>query len=86
MKSKADPQLAVFLRRVLDGDNDVAPVDLIFGAGATTAVQQSLADQFASSIRDRGYIEPAAGPEGDLARVRVTAQGREWLDEYERGS
>ena len=82
--SKADSRLAEFLRRVLAGDNDVAPVDVIFGQNATTEAQQSLAQQFASSIRDMGYIAPAGGPEGDLQRVRVTPQGQEWLDEYDQ--
>lgn len=84
--SKADSQLAEFLRRVLAGDNDVAPVDVIFGQNATTEAQHSLAQQFASSVRDRGHIGPAGGPEGDLQRVRVTQQGQEWLDEYDQRS
>ncbi|MFP5068505.1 hypothetical protein ACLFMI_02395 [Pseudonocardia nantongensis] len=84
---KAEGQLAEFLRRVLAGDDDVAPVTVIFGAGAVTPEQQSLADQFASSLREQGYIEPATGgPGDDLARVRVSRQGHDWLAEYEQRS
>lgn len=86
MSTKADSRLAEFLRRVLADDNDVAPVNVIFGQDATTEVQQSLAQQFTSSVRDMGYIEPAVGREGDLQRVRVTPEGREWLDGYEQNS
>lgn len=86
MSTKADSRLAEFLRRILAGDNDVAPVDVIFGQDATTEVQQSLAYQFTSSIHELGYIGPAAGPEGDLQRVRVTPQGQEWLDGHEQKS
>jgi hypothetical protein len=86
MLPKADSRLAEFLRRVLAGDNDVAPVDVIFGPDATTEVQRSLARQFSSSVRDMGYIAPADGADGDLQRVRVTPQGREWLDGYEQRS
>lgn len=85
MNSKADSRLAEFLRRVRASD-DVAPVDVIFGQGASTEVQQSLARQFASSVRDMGYVEPADGPDGDLRRVRMTTEGREWLDGYEQRS
>ncbi len=86
MSTKADSRLAEFLRRVLADDNDVAPVDVIFGQDATTEVQQSLAQQFTSSVRDLGYIGPVDGPEGGLQRVRVTPQGQEWLDGYEQRS
>lgn len=86
MSTKSDSRLAEFLRRVLAYGNDVAPVDVIFGQGATTEVQHSLAQQFISSVRDMGYIGPADGPEGDLRRVRVTPQGQEWLDGYEQRS
>lgn len=86
MSPKADSQLAEFLRRILAGDNDVAPVDVIFGQGAITEVQQTLAQRFASSVRDLGHIGPADGPEGDLQRVRVTPQGQEWLDGYDQKS
>lgn len=86
--SKADAQVAEFLRRVLADDNDVAPVAVIFGQDATAPVQQSMAYRFASAVRELGYIEPtvqpASGPEGDLQRVRVTPHGQKWLDEYER--
>lgn len=82
---KAEGQLAEFLRRVLAGNNDVAPVSVIFGEDAVTPEQHSLARQFASSVRETGYIEPTTGdPEGDLSRVRVTSQGRQWLEEYEQ--
>lgn len=84
--SKADSRLAESLRRVLASDNDVAPVDVVFGQDATTELQQSLAQQFASSVRDMGYIGPAGEPEDDLPRVRVTPQGREWLDGYDQRS
>jgi len=40
--------------------------------------------QFAASVREMGYIEPVGGSDGDLRRVRVTTQGREWLDEHDR--
>lgn len=80
--SKADSRLAEFLRRVLADDNDVAPAAVIFGPDVT-AVQQSLAQQFASSVRDLGYIGPASGPAGDLERVRVTPEGQQWLDDYD---
>ncbi|WP_218611120.1 hypothetical protein [Pseudonocardia sp. KRD291] len=83
---KADSRLAEFLRRVLAGDNDVAPADAIFGPDTTNEVQQSVARQFASTLRDTGHIEPADGPEGDLQRVRVTQQGREWLEVYDQRS
>lgn len=84
MTVKADSRLAEFLRRVRAGDDDVAPVDVIFGDGVSaTEVLQSMADQFASSVREMGYIEPAAGSE-DLRRVRLTPQGRDWLDEYDQ--
>jgi hypothetical protein len=86
MSTKADSRLAEFLRRVLAGDNNVAPVDVIFGHDATTEVQQSLAQQFTSSVHDTGYIGPADGPDGDLQRVRVTPHGQEWLDGYEQSS
>jgi hypothetical protein len=86
MSTKADSRLAEFLRRVLASDNDVAPVDVIFGRDASTEVQRSLARQFTSSVREMGYIGPAGGPEGDLQRVRVTPQGQEWLDGYEQRS
>jgi hypothetical protein len=86
MSTKTDSRLAEFLRRVLAGDNDVAPVDVIFGRDATSEVQQSLAQQFTDSVHDMGYIGPAAGPEGDLQRVRVTQLGREWLEGYEQRS
>ena len=45
-----------------------------------------MARQFASSIRDLGYIGPADGSAGDLQRVQVTPQGREWLDGYDQRS
>ena len=86
MSTKADSRLAEFLRRVLADDNDVAPVDVIFGPDATTEVQQSLARQFTSSVLELGYIGPADGPDGDLQRVRVTPLGQEWLDGYEQKS
>lgn len=86
MTTKSDSRLAEFLRRVLAGDNDVAPVDVIFGQDATTEVQHVLAQQFTSSVLDMGYIGPADGPEGDLQRVRVTPEGQEWLDGYEQRS
>lgn len=86
MRTKADSRLAEFLRRILAGDNDVAPVDVIFGQDASSEVQQSLAQQFTSSVRDLGYIGPAAGPKGDLQRVRVTPEGQEWLDGDEQNS
>jgi hypothetical protein len=82
MSTRTDSRLAEFLRRVLAGGDDVAPVDVIFGPDASTDVQQSLAQQFSSSVRDMGYIEPADGPEREPLRVRVTPQGREWLDGY----
>lgn len=82
--AKADSRHAEFLRRVLESDNDVAPVDVIFGRNPTTEAQQSLARQFASSVRDSGHIEPTGGTEIDLTRVRVTPQGQEWLAEYDR--
>jgi hypothetical protein len=84
MSTKADSRLAEFLRRVQAGDDGAAPVDVIFGQGAATDEQQSLALQFAFSIRDMGYIESTGGPGGDLHRVRVTPQGREWLDEFDQ--
>ncbi|MDN5914684.1 MAG: hypothetical protein L0I76_06180 [Pseudonocardia sp.] len=84
MSTKADSRLAEFLRRVLAGDNDVAPADVIFGQDVITEVQQSVAQTFASSVRDMGYIGPTDGPEGDLQRVRVTPQGQEWLDGYDQ--
>lgn len=84
MSTKADSRLAEFLRRVLAGDNDVAPADVIFGQDATTEMQKSVAQQFASSLHDLGYIEPAEGSNGDLQRVRVTPQGKEWLDGYDQ--
>lgn len=80
---KADSRLAEFLRRVRADDDGVAPVEAIFGEDATNEVQQSVAQQFASSIRDMGYIESASG-DGDLHRVRVTQQGRDWLDDHDR--
>lgn len=83
---KADSRLAEFLRRVLAGDNDVAPVNAIFGQDASSEVQQSLAQQFAASVQEMGYIGPAGGPEGDLRRVQVTPQGQEWLDGYDQRS
>ncbi len=86
MTSKADSRLAEFLRRVRAGDNDVAPVDVIFGQDAVTDVQRSVAQQFASSVRDMGYIEPANGADGDLQRVRLTSLGQEWLDGYDQRS
>ncbi len=86
MTTKSDSRLAEFLRRVLAGDNDVAPVDIIFGPDATTEVQRSLAHEFTASVRDLGYIGSTDGPDGDLKRVRVTPEGREWLDGYEQGS
>lgn len=82
---KAEGQLGEFLRRVLSADNDAAPADLIFEGAARTPEQHALAEQFASSLRDQGYIEPAGGDAaGGLARVRVTEQGREWLADYEQ--
>lgn len=84
MSAKSDSRLAEFLRRILAGDNDVAPVDVIFGPDATTEVQRSLARQFSSSVRELGYIESTDGPDGDLQRIRVTPQGEEWLDSYEQ--
>ena len=84
--SKADARLAEFLRRVRAGDDDVAPVDVIFGQGATTEGQRSVAQQFASSVRDQGYIEPAGGTGDGLQRVRLTPQGKEWLDGYDQRS
>lgn len=84
MSTKADSRLAEFLRRILAGDNDVAPSDVIFGQDAITEVQQSVAQQFASSVHDMGYIGSAGGPDGDLQRVRVTPQGQEWLEGYDR--
>lgn len=86
MTAKSDSRLAEFLRRVLAGDNDVAPVDVIFGQDATTEVQHALAHQFTSSVLEMGYIGPADGPNGDLQRVRVTSEGQEWLDGYEQKS
>lgn len=86
MSTKADSRLAEFLRRVLAGDNDVAPVEVIFGPDVTSEVQLSLARQFTSSVRDMGYIGSADGPGGDLQRVRVTPEGQEWLDGYEQKS
>ena len=86
MSVKADSRLAEFLRRIVAGDNDVAPVDVVFGQGATTEVQRSAAQRFAFSVRDIGYIGPADGADDDLERVRVTPQGQEWLDEYDRRS
>ena len=86
MSAKADSRLAEFLRRVLARGNDTAPAEVIFGPDAATEVQQSMARQFASSIRDLGYIGPADGSAGDLQRVQVTPQGREWLDGYDQRS
>lgn len=86
MSTKTDSRLAEFLRRVLAGDNDVAPVDVIFGPDASTEVQHSLARQFTSSVHDMGYVGPADGPDGDLRRVQVTPQGREWLERYDQRS
>jgi hypothetical protein len=86
MSAKSDSRLAEFLRRVLAGDNDVAPVAVIFGPDATSEVQLTLAQQFASSVHEMGYIGPANGPDGDLQRVRVTPQGQEWLDGYAQRS
>lgn len=86
MSTKSDSRLAEFLRRVLASDNDVAPVDVIFGQGTTSEVQHSLAQQFTSSVRDMGYIGPTDGPKGDPQRVRVTPEGQEWLDGYEQKS
>jgi hypothetical protein len=43
-----------------------------------------MAQQFASSVHDMGYIEPASGTADDLQRVRVTPQGQEWLEGYDR--
>ncbi|MEQ3553901.1 hypothetical protein WIS52_25790 [Pseudonocardia nematodicida] len=83
MSAKSDSRLAEFLRRVLNGDNDVAPADVVFGPGAVTEMQESIALQFAASVRELGYIEPAGGAAGDLGRVRVTSQGREWLEGYD---
>ncbi|MET0190257.1 MAG: hypothetical protein ABW212_14725 [Pseudonocardia sediminis] len=83
MSTKADNRLAEFLRRVVAGGNDAAPVDVIFGGDTANDVQRSMAQSFASSVRDMGHIEPAGGSGDDLARVRVTAQGREWLGEYD---
>lgn len=84
MSVKADSRLAEFLRRVVASGEDAAPVDVVFGQGTTSDVQRSMAQQFASSVHEMGYIAPAGGPDGDLARVRVTPQGREWLDDYDR--
>lgn len=85
MTVKADSRLAEFLRRVRAGGNDAAPTEVIFGQDSpTTDMQQTMAEQFASSVRDLGYIEPTGGADGDLRRVRVTQQGQEWLDEYDR--
>lgn len=84
MSAKADSRLAEFLRRVLAGDNDVTPADVIFGQDAITEMQQSMAQRFAASVRDMGYIGPADGPEGDLQRVQVTPRGQEWLDGYDQ--
>ncbi|RZT87813.1 hypothetical protein EV383_4739 [Pseudonocardia sediminis] len=83
MSTKADNRLAEFLRRVVAGGNDAAPVDVIFGSDTENEVQRSAARNFASSVRDMGYVEPAGGTGDDLQRVRVTAQGREWLGEYD---
>ena len=83
MSAKADSRLAEFLRRVLDSDNDVAPAHVVFGPGEVTDMQTSMARQFAATVREQGYIEPAGGAEGDLGRIRVTAQGREWLAGYD---
>lgn len=86
MSAKSDSRLAEFLRRVLAGDNYIAPVDVIFGPDATSEVQHSLAQQFASSVHEMGYIGPANMPDGDLQRVQVTPQGQEWLDGYAQRS
>lgn len=86
MTTESDSRLAEFLRRVLAGDNDVAPVDVIFGQDATTEVQHSLAQQFTSSVLEMGYIGPVDGPAGALHRVQVTPEGQEWLHGYEQRS
>lgn len=80
---KADSRLAEFLRRVQAGGDGVAPIEAIFGPDASSDVQRSVAQQFAASVGEMGYIEAADGAQ-DLQRVRVTEQGREWLDGYEQ--
>lgn len=84
MTIKADSRLAEFLRRILADDNDAAPADVIFGEAAATEALRPMAQQFASSVQDMGYIEPASGAEGDLRRVRVTPQGQAWLEGYDQ--
>lgn len=81
MSAKSDSRLAEFLRRVLAGGNDAAPADVVFGSGEVTEMQDSIARQFAATVRELGHVEPIA--DGDLGRVRVTSQGREWLAGYD---
>ncbi|TCK25214.1 hypothetical protein [Pseudonocardia endophytica] len=84
MSAKSDSRLAEFLRRVRAGDGDASPVEIVFGQPSMSEVQESIALQFAASVREMGYIEPASGPDGELRSVRVTPEGGEWLDEYDR--
>lgn len=84
MSAKSDSRLAEFLRRVEASGGDAAPAAVVFGTGEVSEVQESIALQFAATVRELGHVEPAGGPDGDLRRVRLTPAGRDWLAEYDR--
>ncbi|WP_308816362.1 hypothetical protein [Pseudonocardia alni] len=84
LSATSDSRLAEFLRRVEVSGDDAAPAAVVVGTGEVSEVQESIAPQFAATVRELGHVEPAGGPDGDLRRVRLTPAGRDRLAEYDR--
>lgn len=78
-----DP-LATFLMRVLAAGNDVDPVAALFSMpGEITADQRAMAEELARRAHEQGYIDNSDAADGNPARVSVTTQGRQYLDDLD---
>lgn len=53
MSAESDSRLAEFLRRVEASGDDAAPAAVVVGAGEASEVQESIALQFAATVREQ---------------------------------